>query len=88
MTEDFKRFFEAVQQCAEACGVEAYAVAGVRRAKSPGQVIVASNAFSKIESQDETFTERYCDAMGESLEMALNRLAGGADDDDEIEYMN
>lgn len=88
MTEDFKRFFHAVQQVAEACGVEAYAIAGVRRAQSAGQVIVASNAFTKLDSEDPTFTERYCEAMSDSLENALTRLVGDDSDDDEPEYMN
>lgn len=88
MTDDFKRFFHAVQQVAEACGIEAYAIAGVRRAKTAGQVIVASNAFSKIESQDPSFTERYCEAMSDSLDMALKRLESIEEDDDKPEYPN
>jgi hypothetical protein len=88
MTDDFRRFFEAVQQIAEAYGIEAYAVAGVRRSAQAGQVVVASNAVSKLESQDPTFADRYCDAMQDSIDMALTRLAGGDDDDDEPEYMN
>lgn len=86
MTEDFKRFFDAVHQVAEACGIEAFAVAGVRRSSQPGQVVVASNACSKLESKDETFTERYCEAMADSLDMALARLSDG--DDDKPEFLN
>lgn len=87
MTDDFRRFFEAVQQVAEACGIEAYAIAGVRRGTQSGQVIVASNAMSRIESQDPTFVERYCEAMHDSLDVALERLEG-KDEGDEPEYMN
>lgn len=85
MTENFKRFFDAVQQIAEACGVEAFAVSAVCRSQTPGQVIVASNAHSRLESKDETFAERYCDAMAESLEVALDQLAGT---DDKPEFLN
>lgn len=87
MTDNFKRFFDAVAAAAEACGVEAYAVAGVCRGQTPGQVVVASNACSKLESKDPTFTERYCEAMADSLDLALARLADG-DEDEEPELLN
>jgi len=86
MTDNFRRFFEAIQQVAEACGVEAFAVAGVVRGQTPGQVTVASHACTKLEPQDPTFTERYCEAMADSLEVAINRLEG--DDDGKTEYLN
>lgn len=88
MTDDFRRFFDAVQQIADACGIEAYAIAGVRRSSQAGQVVVASNAVSKLESPDPTFTERYCDAMHDSLDLALTRLSGDDNDEDEPKYMN
>jgi hypothetical protein len=88
MTENFKRFFDAVSQVADACGIEAFAVAGVFRGQTPGQVTVASNACSKLESSDPTFTERYCEAMADSLDMALARLADGDDDGDKPDFLN
>lgn len=87
MTDNFRRFFEAVQQIADACGMEAHAVVGVCRGQQHGQVTVASHAMTKLESEDETFTERYCDAMHDSMDVAIDRLAG-AEDGDKIEYMN
>ena len=66
--------------------MEAHAVVGVCRGQTPGQVTVASHAMSTLTSEDKTFTERYCDAMHDSMDIAIERLEGK--DDEKTEYVN
>ena len=88
MNERFEAFFAQVQAMAERQGITAYAVVAVipTDPARPGQIQVASHASSRYEA-DDVVNVRCCDAMADSIDMALDRLVEG-EDDSEPEYKN
>ncbi len=87
MTGDFAAFFELVRKAAKQCGIQAHLVCGVASDGTGGQVKVASNGVHAFDTEKEAqFIERYVDAMGESLDATLARMAG--DDEAPPELMN
>lgn len=88
MQEKLEHFFAQVQALAERTGVTAYVVAAVvpSTPHDKNQVQIASHASSQYEHND-TLNVRCCDAMADSVEIALDRLAGG-DEDEEPVYKN
>lgn len=88
MQETFERFFAQVQALAERHGITAYAVVAVTPVDTEvkGKIQVASHASSRYDG-DDILNARCCDAMADSIEVALDRLTNG-EDDSEPEYKN
>lgn len=87
MTGDFVEFFELVRKAAKQCGIQAHVICGVASDGAGGQVKVASNGVHGFDVKKEAvFIERYVDAMGESLDATLARMAG--DDEPPPELRN
>ena len=77
MTEDFTQFFSEVRRAADKYGIKAHLICGVAADGTGGQVKVASNGHHTFDRKNEKFIERCVDAMEESLDSTLARLADG-----------
>ena len=77
MTGDFAQFFIEVRRAAEKHGIKAHLICGVASDGTGGQVKVSSNGHHTFDEKNTQFIERCLDAMGESVDDALTRLAGG-----------
>lgn len=78
MTEDFRTFFTLVQQAAKDHGIGAFVVCGVMPDGTGSNVRVASSGYTAFDGASAQFMERCFDAMFESIDTTLTRLA---DDD-------
>ena len=77
MTGDFAQFFNEVRRAAEKYGIKAHLICGVASDGAGGQVKVASNGHHTFDKKNEQFIERCVDAMEESVDSTLARLADG-----------
>ena len=86
MTGDFAAFFEEVHRAAKKYGISAHLVCGVATDGTCGQVKVASNGHHNFdEKKNAQFIERCVEAMSDSTDATLTRLAG---DEDTVKLMN